>query len=279
MSGARGNGAIGEELVLAHFSMRTASLRERAAAAAAAGYSGFSLWIGEYRRLRDCGWRPTEVAAVVAEAGVDLREIEVLQGWCDADSGPRLAEEEQLAYELADATGARVVQTIGSVSGADLDARGLDRLGRLCDRAALHGLVVALEFVPFTNVPDAATACEVVATVGRPNLGVTVDVWHHERGAADLAAVATIPAERVVSLQLNDGPVVPVDADYKRDCMANRLPPGAGEFRIRELVTTLEAAGASPSVSVEVINHGQEHRSPAEVAAALFRATRKALAR
>jgi hypothetical protein len=43
----------------------------------------------------------------------------------------------------------------------------------LCRRAG--DLVVALEFMPYSGVPDLATGWEIVATADRPNSGLLVD--------------------------------------------------------------------------------------------------------
>ena len=81
----------------------------------------------------------------------------------------------------------------------------------LCDRAADHGLVVGLEFVPFTDIVSVHDARRIVEEADRPNGGVCVDIWHHERGARDLAGIAALPGELITGIQLNDGALTPVD--------------------------------------------------------------------
>ena len=114
-----------------------------------------------------------------------LAEIETVHGW--SSSGEAAAEcrrREDLAYELADELGCRYLQAIGSV-------RGLGRRGRrrpsaqLCDRAGAHGLLVGIEWLPYTNIATAADAQAIVEAAGRPNGGYCADIWHHRRGAND----------------------------------------------------------------------------------------------
>ena len=71
----------------------------------------------------------------------------------------------------------------------------IDAFGALCDRAG-DDLTVALEFMPYSGVPDLATAWQVVEGAGRANSGLIVDVWHWARAgmtAADLDGVPGRP--------------------------------------------------------------------------------------
>ena len=84
--------------------------------------------------------------------------------------------------------------------------RMADRFRELCTRAARHGLIAALEFVPqLTALKDLHTAATVVAAAAA-NGGVLLDSWHlyHSGGSPD--DVRALPAGSVVAVQLNDGP-------------------------------------------------------------------------
>ena len=133
-----------------------------------------------------------------------------------------------MVWELVDAFESRYVQAIGPYEGTLADAA--NTFGALCDRAADHGAVVGLEFLPFTNIVDASDALAIVERAGRPNGGVCVDIWHHARGANDLELIRTIPPELITGVQMSDGPASPTLADYKDDCLRHRLPPGEGSF-------------------------------------------------
>jgi sugar phosphate isomerase/epimerase len=61
------------------------------------------------------------------------------------------------------------------------EARTLDRLGELCDRAAQYGLHVGLEFAVYTGVRTLAHAAQVVAKAKRANTSVVVDALHFSR--------------------------------------------------------------------------------------------------
>ncbi len=77
----------------------------------------------------------------------------------------------------------------------------------------------------------------------RPNAGYCVDIWHHTRGANDMAMITALEPDRVFSIQMNDGALVPAIDDYKTDCLANRVPPGDGEFDCVGFIRTLVRHG------------------------------------
>ena len=148
---------------------------------------------------------------------------------------------EALAYEMADEFGVRYLQAIGSYTGG-LD-HAAEAFAGLCDRAADHGLLVGLEWLPYTNIADAADAQDLVRLTDRPNAGYCVDIWHHTRGANDMAMITALEPDRVFSIQMNDGALVPANDDYKTDCLANRVPPGDGEFDCVGFIRTLSRHG------------------------------------
>lgn len=225
--------------MLSHFSLRRDHpIEDRVALAAAAGFAGIGLYVGQYRELEAAGFAPNGLAELLAEHDVLLAEIEVIPGLGgDGPGGERAAEMEMTAWRMADAFGCRYLQVIGPAAATTGEAAGA--FGALCDRAADHGLVVGLEFLPFTDIVGVGDARAIVEAAGRPNGGICVDIWHHERGADDLAAIAALPPELVKGIQMSDGPKHPADSDYYTDCLINRLAPGDGEFDIAGFVAAL----------------------------------------
>ncbi len=242
-----------DNLVLSHFTLdRNHPVDDRITAAAAAGFDGIGLYAGQFIRLRDAGFSIAEFRDLLDAAGVCLAEIEVLSGWGSATPTNGYWAFEATVWELVDTFESRYVQAIGPYEGSIADAA--ERFGAVCDRAADHGAVVGLEFVPFTNVVDAADALAIVEAADRPNGGVCVDIWHHARGANDLALIRAIPPELVVAVQMSDGPAAPTIADYKEDCLRYRVPPGDGQMDAVEFVRTLIELGADAPWSLEVCN-------------------------
>lgn len=274
------------ELVLANGSLRTPDLAERCAAAAAAGFSLIG-WSGrEFARYRREGWSDADMAAVVRDHGLALVEIETIAGFADAEAGTTAdparsrhagRELREAMYAMHEAFGARYVQAVGSFTGP-LEPDVVEAFARLCDEAAEHGLYVALEFVPCTNIPDAGTALRIVEEAGRANGTLCVDVWHHTRGANDMALIDAIPATRVGMIQLDDGPIVPRDPDFLTDTIRHRDLPGEGEFDITGFLRTLWRNGARAPVSVEILSDAMAALPPAEAARRMAETTHQVIA-
>jgi sugar phosphate isomerase/epimerase len=240
------------DLVWDHFSRpRTEDVLPRIHAAAAAGYAAIGVFLGAWASLRE---RPDElerVDAALAETGLVVANIETLRGWAVPGADDACRKQEVLAYEMAERWGCRYVQVIGDAEGP-LD-RAAEGFAALCDRAADHGLKVGLEWVPsMTNIGDAPTALRIVLDADRDNGGLCVDSWHFTRSTNDLDHLKAIPGEKVVATQWNDGTIVAQQDDYYTDCLANRVPPGEGEFALIDIVRILDAAGSTAPIGVEV---------------------------
>jgi sugar phosphate isomerase/epimerase len=162
---------------------------------------------------------------------------------------------------MADEFGCRYLQAIGPYEGTLDDAARA--FGALCDRAADHGLVVGIEFLPFTNIYNATDAMAIVERAGRANGGLCVDIWHHERGSRDLDLIRAVPGDRVMAIQMNDGPVLPTLPDYVQDCLQYRVPPGDGEFDVAGFVSVLQDIGSQVPWSMEVCNEAAGNADPA----------------
>ena len=269
-----------DDLILSHFSLgRSRPFEERVRAAAEAGFAAMGLYIGEYQRLRADGARDADLRSVLDHYGMPLVEIEALRGW-SATGAERAAylRTEQSVFAMSDALGpGHHVQVIGPYAGTLDDAA--EAFAGVCDRAAEHGLAAAIEFLPeMSNIPDAATAMQIVTRAGRANGGICLDCWHHFRGADDDDMLRAIPAERVFTVQFNDGPRQRVDPDYYTDCTRYRDVPGEGEFDLVGFLGLLDEMGVRLPLSVEVISADLLQRPAGEVAQRLADTTRAVVA-
>lgn len=252
------------DLVLSHFSLaRQHPIHERVALAARHGFAGIGLYLGHYRQLEADGFAPGGLRDLLDEHGVCLAEIEVVRGLgADGPGGPAVADDEAVAFRMAEEFGCRYLQVIGP-GGASVAEAGR-AYGALCDRAADHGLVVGIEFLPFTDITSVVDARAIVEAAGRPNGGICVDIWHHERGLRSLAAISELPGEMITAIQFSDGTIQPAIEDYYSDCLVSRRPPGQGEFDLVGFLETVRATGTTVPIGLEVCSewgwaHPDEH--------------------
>jgi sugar phosphate isomerase/epimerase len=242
------------DLVWSHFSRpRFGDFDARVAAAASAGMAGIGLYVLEYARLRDEeGRSPADIRAVLDRDGMVLADAEVIRGWW-ASEGEAYDESqriESLVWEMADEFGIRYQQAIGPYDCTPEQAA--EGFGALCDRAADHGVLVGIEPLPYTNIATATDAQAIVRAAGRDNGGYCVDIWHHTRGPNGLEEITSLEPERVFAIQMNDGALTPALDDYKIDCLANRVPPGKGEFDCVGFIRALVGMRVTAPISLEV---------------------------
>jgi sugar phosphate isomerase/epimerase len=269
-----------DDLILSHFSLgRFRPFEERVRAAAEAGFAAMGLYVGDYERLRAEGARDADLRAVLGQHGLRVVEIEALRGW-SATGAERAAylQAERSAFAMSDVLGpGHHVQVIGPYTGT-LD-HAAEAFAGVCDRAAEHGLAAAIEFLPeMSNIPDAATAMQIVTRAGRANGGICLDCWHHFRGANDDDMLRAIPAEAIFTVQLDDGPQQRVDPDYYTDCTRHRNVPGDGEFDLAGFLRLVREMGVCLPLSVEVMSVDLQPRPAGEVARRLAEATRAVVA-
>ena len=267
------------DLILSHFSLgRFRPFEERVRAAAEAGFAAMGLYVGDYQRLRAEGATDADLRAVLDQHGMRVVEIEALRGW-SATGAERAAylQTEQSVFAMSDAIGpGHHVQVIGPFTGTLDDAA--EAFAGVCDRAAEHGLAAAIEFLPeMSNIPDAATAMQIVTAAGRPNGGICLDCWHHFRGANDDDMLRAIPAEAIFTVQFDDGPRQRADPDYYTDCTGHRNVPGDGDFDLTGFLRLVGEMGVCLPLSVEVMSDDLQPR-PGEVARRLAEATRAVVA-
>jgi sugar phosphate isomerase/epimerase len=240
---------------------------ERVAAAAAAGFAAIGLDSRDYAECRAGGHSDTEMRTVLDDHGIRVAELEFVADWLDEPHlPPRTRQSEERLYAAADAFGARHINVGTMLPPGDLPDFAIvaERFAALCDRADAHGLRVALEFLPWTAIPDAATAWEIAELAGRANGGVLVDSWHYFRGAADPGQLRTIPPHRIVVIQFDDADEY-AGGDLLEDTMKRRLP-GQGTFDLIGFIQLLDSIGVTAPISVEIISPEQQARPVIEAA-------------
>ena len=255
------------DLVWDHFSRpRVDDVVARIRAAADAGFAAIGLYLGTFRAMKDDPAEVERIDGALAETGLVVANVEVARGWASPDrADASCTEQETLAYEMADHWGCRYLQVIGDYTGTIAEAAV--GFGALCDRAADHGLLVGIEWVPsMTNIETAATAAAIALEADRPNGGFCFDSWHLTRSTNDLNDLRSLPGDRIFATQWSDGTIAPQHPDYYRDCLMNRVPPGDGQFDLVDMVRILDEIGSRAPLGLEVCST-ELWEGPVDVAA------------
>ena len=269
-----------DDLVLCAGTLRAASLAEKCAAAVAGGFSALTLWPTDVARAQREGLSLADVKRLIADHGLAVADLDALLVWLPGESVPPGLANEAEFYAIADAVGGRSLNLAqGFGASIDLD-HAAEALAGVCDRAREHGLLVTLEYLPWSGIPDAATALAIVERCGRPNASLMFDTWHTFRGPTDDGQLEKIPGARIGSVQINDAPAEPGE-NLIAETMSARLVPGEGAIPLVRWLRWLDQIGSAAPIGVEVFSSALDALPPVEVgrrcgaaARALFAAAR-----
>jgi sugar phosphate isomerase/epimerase len=155
-------------------------------------------------------------------------------------------------------------------------------IARVLDAA---GLRIGIEYVgpktawasqryPFIH--SMAELRELIAEIGRPNVGLVMDSWHWYHAGDGGADIAALQARDVISVDLDDAPAgIPKDqmVDGKRE-----LPAATGIIDAKTFLQSLKRIGFSGPVRAEPFNDAVRHLQPDDAAEAAAAALHKAFA-
>ncbi len=263
-------------------SLARTSFRQQVTATASAGFQAITCWPNIWRHAtRKDGLDLRGMRQLLDDAGLRLTDVDACQDWAVApviDSPLPAPAPRTEFFEVCNALGGTTIVAAhppgsGTVSEADIEG-----FASLCDDADTEGLRVALEYVPFTGVPDLPTALRVLRDVGRPNAGLVIDLWHHARSGGQPADLETLDPSLVFTVQLADGPARPPES-LLDEAVFHRQLPGHGDFPLAAGLRVLAELGVQAPMGPEVFRTDAEQRPTADVAQELYFATAELLGR
>jgi sugar phosphate isomerase/epimerase len=213
-------------LVLSSYTLGTrVGFEDRVRAAASAGFDGIGLRAENYWDARAAGLDDDDLIEIAEGHDIDILEVEYLTGWGTAgDRDDAQQHKEQTVFAMARTFGVRHLNA-GLLEKLPLDVV-TEAFADLCDRAGAD-LTVALEFMPYSGVPDLRTAWQVLTGADRMNSALLLDAWHWARAGTTVADLEPVQAERIVAVQLCDVQEQPL-AELRAESLGHRLPPGQG---------------------------------------------------
>jgi sugar phosphate isomerase/epimerase len=237
-------------------------LPTRITQAAKAGFTGFGVVHNDlevYLREGDLN----TLGKHLEDSGITFVELEFLTDWWQVGT-PARAESDRLMGLLLEASEVlrpHHVKVGPDITGGSFDVgEWAEQWYRVSDAFANVGTVIALEFMPFSNISTLDLAVELVKTAGHRAGGLMIDMWHIMRGGAhQLAQLRDVPLELITGVELDDGDAEQVGDGYSDTVLRRRLP-GEGAWPVPELIRILHDKGWSGPWGVEILSESYRVR-------------------
>lgn len=250
------------------------SFRDRVRIAKEAGFDGIGLRAENYVDAKNAGVTDEEMLAILDEYNMKVTEVEYITQWgTEEDRTEAQREKEQNVYHMARLFNVKHINC--GLLEMIPEEQIIKALGELCDRAG--ELIIGLEFMPYSGVPDLATAWRVVKACNRENAMLILDTWHWARAKQTAKDLAPVPADKIVSIQVCDVLETPYEK-LRDESLHDRLAPGEGYGNTEEFVKIIKEHKISPRViGAEVISDSLISKGLSTAAETVFNATKNIL--
>ncbi len=264
-------------LALHTWTIDTTPLATALDAAKKAGYDAVELRRIDFKRCFDAGMSNAAVLDLIRKGGIKVGILGVEYGWLFAtgDESKRLFQVFRETCQNAVALDCDMLMSApGQISGPIRDA--IIHLRAAGDIAAEFGLKLAIEFNSQHDVLNCLEVQrELVSGAGKPNCGLLLDAYHLTRSGAGGRGFEDVPGKDIFVFQYSDVPAQPVPAGVRRP--TDRLAPGKGAVKWREMLALLAEKNYTGYLSYEAPNPELWAQSPYDVAREGIVLTRKLL--
>lgn len=267
-----------DRLALHTWTLDTTPLADALRAAKQAGWDAVELRRIDFTRCLEKGLTNAQVLDLVRKSGLKVACAGTEYGliFAKGEERDRLLKVLDETCANAVALGCDLVMTSPGMnpSGPAREAATNFRAGG--EVAKKHRVRFALEFnSQHDSINRLEAGREIVELAGHPNCGLLLDAYHLERSGGGGRGFESFPAEKIFAFQFSDVPAGP-PAAVRRP--TDRLPPGKGKVRWREVFQLLREKNYQGYLSYEAPNPDYWSRPPQEVAREAVEATRKLLA-
>jgi 2-keto-myo-inositol isomerase len=263
-------------LALHMWTIDTTPLATALDAARVAGYDAVELRRTDFKRCFDAGMTNAQVLDLIRNGGIPVGVLGVEYGWLFAtgEESKRLFKVFRESCENAVALNCEMLMSAPGPVGGPIKV-AIGHLRDAGDIAAEYGLQLAIEFNSQHEVLNKLSVLrELLDGANKPNCGYLIDAYHFTRSGAGGRGFEDVPAEKIFCFQYSDLSPNPITG-VKRP--TDRLPPGKGVVKWREMLGLLAEKKYTGYLSYEAPNPELWARSPYDVAREGVELTRKLL--
>ena len=263
-------------LALHMWTIDTTPLAAALDAARQGGFDAVELRRTDFKRCFDAGMSNGQVLDLIRKSGIPVGVLGVEYGWLfeTGEESERLFKVFRESCENAVALGCGMLMSApGQVKGPIPQA--IEYLKRAGDIAGEYGLKLAIEYNSQHDVLNSLPVLtELIEGADRPNCGYLIDAYHFTRSGFGGRSFAAMPPEKIYCFQYSDVSPNP-SVGVRRP--TDRLPPGKGVVKWKEMLGLLAEKGYTGYLSYEAPNPELWERPPIEVAREGVELTRKLL--
>lgn len=227
---------------------------ERVSAARAAGFEGIGLRAETYIDAKNEGLTDQQILEILKQYNMKVTEVEYIVQWAEEHRSYEQKYKEQICFHMCRLFG------VGHVNCGLMESYSIahtaQKLQELCARAG--DLIIGVEPMPYSGIPNLETAWAVLKAADRENAKLILDTWHWVRGHHKncVEALDGIPAEKIVSIQINDVHDHPYPmAVLREESMHDRVAPGTGMGDTVGFLKMIREKEIQPkTIGVEVIS-------------------------
>ncbi|UVF20380.1 sugar phosphate isomerase/epimerase and 4-hydroxyphenylpyruvate domain-containing protein [Microvirga terrae] len=230
------------------------TLSEKIEAIAAARFKGVEIFEND---LLSFNGTPADVRRMVEGHGLEtitFQPFRDFEGMPEPQRSKVFARAER-KFDVMQELGCDLLMVCSNVSPDSLG--GIERAAadfrELGERAEKRGVRVAFEALSWgRHIHDYRDAWEVVRRADHPAVGLVLDSFHILARGTDLAAIRSIPADKIFLVQMADAPRLAMD--YLSWSRHYRCFPGQGDLLVDEFMLALNATGFNGLLSLEIFN-------------------------
>jgi len=260
-----------QKLALHTWTLDTTALPDALRVVKNAGWNAIELRRLDFARAAERGESAEQVIDLVKRSGLPVACVGVELGWIWATGAERTRLLQVFAEQCARARALGCATVMSPVDRAGGDAAtAVASIREVGDIAVAHGVRLALEFnSQVDHLNSLERIRELTTRAAHPGCGLLLDTYHLTRSSTPLPAIEAVPAAEIAYVQYSDVPKTGLEPGKALD----RLPPGQGQVRFREIFGIVQAKGYAGYLSYEAPNPAAWARKPEDVAAEARAAT------
>ena len=175
---------------------------DRVKAAKEAGYEGIGLRAETYVDALNEGLFDEDILAILDKYDMKVTEVEYIVQWAEEHRSYEQKYKEQLCFHMCELFNVKQINC-GLMENYSVEYTA-QKLRELCHRAGKY--IIGVEPMPYSGIPDVKKGWAVVKAADCENAKLILDTWHWVRAnqPIELSVLEGIPADKIVSIQIND---------------------------------------------------------------------------